>query len=1199
MKNSLVTEFFRSIKCNKGRFLALLGIVAMGAGFFGGLNMVSPDMRLSNDAYNDGCNMMDLRLVSTLGIDSENIDKIKQIEGVDEVMPDKTADAIGKVNGIDFVARITSLPEAAYTSTVEPNGYTVNSDPEKGSYINRQILVEGSWPSSKDECVILSNAVLNTNLGIGDEITLSLDGADIEKTLTSKKLKVTGLVKSPSYVCNTALGQTSVGAGRVQQALFVRDETFKENLPFTELLITVKDAKKYTTGSDKYKDAVGAVNDQISEICPNLADERTKRIRKEITDIADKGKTEADKKLKEIDAMLAQAQDKINSTKVQIESAELELEDAKRELAEQLANLKALENATFEELDKTKAQLNETQSAISSINLQLANLQTQQKSLLATISQGYTPETSSHVRNYATCILNEKTCVDSMISILKSMGDFPDAVYALDVTSKVCAEVSIIASDFANAIDAQGEPAYNEDIESFCDADESLTLTFDYFYTPVVAEMSSTIDGLIKQCDEAYTTAKQKFEEGYKQIDEATALLSTKTTELENGKAKWQQGNQEYLDSKAKVAVEFADVYKKLNEVYDSANLIETADFYVLDRTKDAASVSYDGDCERIKNIATVFPLFFFVVAALVALTTMTRMIDEERVLVGTYKAIGIYRRTIAARYVAYGVIVSLIGAIIGIAILSQVLPAVVMIAYSIIYSNPAMLMPIDFPIALASTGISVVLVALVTLFSCMATLCEVPAALMQAAAPKPGKRILLERINFLWRRLSFVHKVTLRNLFRYKKRLLMTMFGIAGCFALLLTGFGLHDSINDIIDVNYTDIVHDNTQVMYSENISEESNHSFAKLLSDKNYCDEFLAVNSTNYSVQTTSDKSLTTTLITTNSHRISDFRTLRSRTEYVGPDGSIGGLNNLLGPLNIGGVKRLEYRFDLAKNDHGITYKSLEDNYIDENGVWVVRHGAIISEKIANKCNLKVGDKLKLYKLDAIGNPTNDYYEVDIAAICENYVANYIYMAGPDFRLHAGSYEGGTLTSAVDQKNNMVMAQITDNPDLRNEFSVKAREIKGVNTVIYTDESVATYRRMLSSVDMVVLVLIVCAGILAFIVLYNLTNINITERKRELATLKVLGFTSRETNAYIHRETLISTLLGILVGIVFGIWLEGFVITSAEVDMVMFGRIIHLLSYVYSALITVIFTIFVIAFMRGKIKKINMVESLKSID
>ena len=634
--------------------------------------------------------------------------------------------------------------------------------------------------------------------------------------------------------------------------------------------------------------------------------------------------------------------------------------------------------------------------------------------------------------------------------------------------------------------------------------------------------------------------ARAQLEQTAQQLDTA-AQLNPMSGQIAAARAQLEQ-RQDQTER------EFADAEAQLADAQAELDAMEPPELYVLDRTQSEGAASYQGDSERMDSIADVFPAMFFLVAALVALTTMTRMVENERIEIGTYKALGYGTGTIACKYLAYAAAASVTGAVIGIAVLSQILPYIVMRAYAIIYAVPAppLPLPVQPGAALLSGGLGVGVTLLCTWFAVVSSLRETPSGLMLPRPPKAGKRILLEHVGPLWRRMSFSWKVTCRNIFRYKRRFLMTLIGISGCTALMLVGFGLHDSIWDIIDNQFGTIQHYNTVVSLDANATDGDLESARRMLREHD-ATELTRVDVQNMQVAGTDDTDPLSVqvIVPQEASALTDVITFRERVGHN----------------------------PVAFDDDAV----------------------LVTEKAAATLGLHVGDELTLYRQDGMGNATGGGARARITGIVENYVGNMVYVGPEAWRQAAAQDDGMDAELAY----RTTYAVTPDGQRARDDLSAALREVPHLSTVGFSAISIETYSTMLSSINLIVVVLIVSAAALAFIVLYNLTNINIGERVREIATLKVLGFTRGEVNAYIFREIAILSLVGDLFGLALGTWLEGFVITTVEVDVVMFGRIIHPLSYLYAFLLTLVFSGVVVLAMRGQLDKVDMVESLKSVD
>ena len=628
---------------------------------------------------------------------------------------------------------------------------------------------------------------------------------------------------------------------------------------------------------------------------------------------------------------------------------------------------------------------------------------------------------------------------------------------------------------------------------------------------------------------------EKKLADGEKEITDNEKKLQDAVKDLKKGEKDLADGKKEYEDAKKDAEDEIAENQQKLDDAKKELEDLEMPEWMVTDREELPEYTDYGDNADRLRNIGQVFPVIFFLVAALISLTTMTRMVEEQRTQIGTLKALGYKKSAIAAKYICYAFFATLLGSVLGMLIGEKIIPYIIITAYGIMYHNVANTISIDYQpgFALIASTASVVCTVGATLFASGKELQETPASLMRPPAPKEGKRVLLERLTFIWKHLSFSWKSTIRNLFRYKKRLIMTVFGIAGSMGLMLVGFGIQDSISDIAAIQYRELQHYDGMVIEDSDATEEEHEELFEYMKEN----EQIA-----------------------HCNRV-------QMTKISAPKGSSNISIYLFVPESLS-----EFARDVTLKNRitGETYELTDE-------------GAAISEKTASLLGLKVGDMIPLKKGDK-------EYKVRVAVITENYMSHYLYMTPRVYEQTFGEmpeYENIVFTMQEDCKDDLEMAgtRILANP--------------GALSISYTSSLASQVDRMLSTLDAVILVLIVSAGMLAFVVLYNLNNINITERQRELATLKVLGFYDGEVSQYVLRENVILTVLGIMFGAVFGILIHRYVITTVEVDAVMFGRNIKPLSFLYSGILTSIFSIVVNGVMHFKLKTIDMVESLKSVE
>ena len=1142
MASAFNKEIGRSIRQTMGRFVAIAVIAALGAGFYAGLRMSAPDMKIAADQNFDGTNLMDIRVMSTLGLSDAEIDELRSVEGVEAVMPAYETDAVAEIDGSQYVVRIHSLDVDAARASDVSDGETARSDDP--DYINRLVLTEGDWPDEPGECVLGEDVVMDTEVAVGDTVVLTEGTGDLADTMNVVEFTVTGFARCSYYASPTNLGTTSLGSGVVDQFAYVPIETFSDDMPYTEAFLTVEGARDEAASSAAYDETVARVAERLEAMEGDFNASR-------LDDIKGSAQRELDEERADYEAQKADAEAQLADAKAQLDDAEAQLDAAQATISQserQIADGQAEYDAGVAELAEQRAQ---AESQLADAQAQLDEGRAQYEDAMA-------------LRDELQAQLGQAQAGLAAID-----GQIPDIDAALDQARSGLgqAEAALAQLEQAGASDPEStlHAAYEECLAKIAEAEEGIAQL-----EGLAAQRSQLIaaipqlEGGISQIDEqtaglsaAYfddaqaeleaqrASAAQQLADAQSQLDAAAAQLQSGRDQLAQGRIDYQDGVAEYESGLTEyernyedAQRQFAEAEEQLADAQRQIDEIEDPQFYVLDRSKLIGAESFESDANRIDQIAQVFPFIFFLVAALVSLTTMTRMVEEERVLIGTHKALGYGKARITSKYLIYALAASGTGSLIGIAALTQFLPYFIMNAYSIVYAVPQRPTPIDPGLAVLSAGLSIGITLIATWAAAASTLRESPAALMQPRAPKAGKRILLERIPVIWRRFSFSWKVTARNIFRYKQRFFMAIIGIAGCTALLLTGLGLQNAINDIIDKQFYQLYRYSMVVRVDDEVTAAREAVDDVLDGDASAVESYEWLHTANVLAVEEGAKD--------------------QRLELVVPED----------PAKAGDYVLMRERIGHAP-------LSLSDD------------GVIVSEKLAHELGLGVGDEIDIYQEDDIGNATGDAVSLPIAGVMENYVSQYLFISPALYEEAFGN------PPAWDT----VYAKTTDDEDVRARLSAELLEMPGVKTVGYNDEQIDSYRTMLTSVDSVVVVLIVAAAALAFVVLYNLTNINIAERAREIATLKVLGFTRKEVNAYIFRETMILSVIGAAVGLVLGIFLEAFVVQTAEVDQVMFGREIHALSFAIAFALTLVFTVLVMLAMRGKLRRIDMVESLKS--
>lgn len=1173
MRSAFFKDTVRSVTHSLGRFIAIAVIAALGTGFFAGLRMTGQDMLLAGDEYYDGTNLCDARVVSTVGLDQSQVDQLRAVAGVDGVMPAYEADATSDVAGEQCTLRFHSLDVDAAKACSYTEASAVSDDAD---YINRPLLVSGSWPEAPDECLLSADQVWPGEVKLGDKVRLLEGMQDLDKTFSVREFTVVGFVHSSYYTCSTNAGATSLGSGRLTSYVYVPADAFAQDYPYTEAFITVESARELQWGTDAYQAKVDEVVGRIDGMSGELVAGRIDDLRSEAQEKLDEKRIEFEQKKAEAQAQLDDAQATLDDSKAQLDAAARKLESSRATIASSEAELtdgqaqyesgvsalvqkRADANAAFdqaqkqiddgwasyedavgtraglvEKRDEANEGLGQLNDGIAKAEAGIAQAQVNIDSLTATIAQlqaeldALDPAAEGYAEQKAALEAQKATCEQKLAEAQAALPALEAQKADLE-GKKTTTEVGIQQLDDGIAqIDAQvaGVP---ERLDAAASELAAQKVAAEQGFADAQAELDA---------------AATRLDAGRRQLADGKAQLAAGQSEYDDGLAQWKAGAEELAAKRAEAQGEFADAESQLTDAQAKVDDIAARDaaVYTLDLTKNIGTESFRSDAGRIDKIAQVFPLIFFLVAALVSLTTMTRMVDEDRVLIGTYKALGYSKAKISSKYLLYAAVASGIGSAIGIVVLSIFLPWFIMGAYAIIYPLPCRPVPIDVGIALASAGLGVGITVAATWAAVSATLREKPSELMLPRAPKAGKRILLERVKPVWRRMSFSWKVTARNLFRYKRRLCMTIIGIAGCTALLLTGLGLQNAINDIIDKQFGELYHYNTTVRMDADVTDAQRDAVVDRVAADSQGDR-----------------------------------------AWIFADNAVARIAGATDDDD----QRVE--IDVPQDENAFGRLVTMRTRLGHEPLALTDDGALITEKLATRLGVKAGDVIAVYDEDTIGNATGEPREVRIDGVMEYYIGQVVIMSPEAYKKVFGQ----------EPAPNALYAGVSEDAKVRSALSADVLGMDGAKTLIYNDETINSYRNMLKSVDSVVVVLVVAAALLAFVVLYNLTNINIAERVREIATLKVLGFKPHEVDAYIYRETLLLALIGAVAGLVLGVYMEGFVVVTAEVDQVMFGREIHPQSFLLAFALTMVFAVAVTVAMRGKLRRINMVESLKSVD
>lgn len=1084
--------------------------------------MTGPDMCQAMDTYYDDNHVWDIRLISTLGFSNDDIHQFDDVEGVRACMPNHTVDAIARMNDTQVAVRVSSFDTTMAQQFIDEHAYAAKDS--SFDFLNRFQLVTGRLPQSPDECLVAAYAP-HAQLSEGDIVDITSANEDLDKIFSTRHLRVVGTITSPLYPYTRSFGSTTIGSGSIDQYIFVPTSTFQQDFPYTELYISVEGADSVQSNSDAYKNIVGATKERLEAQKDRMSVFR----QHEVQELA---QSKLDEKKSEFEQQKDEAFEKLEAGESELARKHRTLQDSWRTYTQGTSKLKASREAFESQKAASQNKLSQAQTRVA----------TQEKTLLSMLrAQGM--DVSS--------LEQAQTVLENHLQTLKEKQN------QQNVDNRVVDENSSEQSpehirsnsnqQLATLGDNRQSIQHNKTRAIMATAREHVSAPYEEIQRvqQQLAGVQALIAAKAKLQDER-AVADKKLAHAEQELAQAQAKLDASYTRLQEGQKKYDEGARELAQRKQELDDKFATVQKQLDDAQETIDTTDLPDIYILDRSQHEGAAIYHADTERMDALARVFPFMFFLVAALVSLTTMTRMVEDERILIGTYKALGYSTIQIATKYLTYALLAAGIGSVLGVGVLCQVLPLIIMKAYSVIYAIPLLSppLPIKADVAVFSAGLGIGITLIATICSVLSSLHEQPAPLMLPRAPKAGKRILLERIRPLWRRISFSWKVTLRNLFLYKKRLFMTVIGIAGCTALLLVGFGLHDAIWDIINKQYVDITHYQMTVGLNDHANDLDVQHVKDVLNQHPEIEHIDRVHTAHMAAKGEDD-----TLSSTH-------------VDVVVPQ-------------------------SLDIFNKSITLK----NRISGKQVPFDESSVVISEKLATLHHLRVGDTLVLFDRDKVGNSVGAGHKLTITGICENYVGTTVYIAP-------------TIFAKISSSPVMYETLFIQAPDLKpgeqqQNIASELHSCDDVSLVAFSDETISLYRNMISVVDYVVAVLIISAILLAFIVLYNLTNINIEERLREIASLKVLGFTKREIYAYIFREVFLLSLLGDVFGLGVGVYLERFVVATAEVDYVMFSRTIHLESFVIAFVLTLVFTGLILLVMTPKLNRIDMVESLKSVD
>ena len=1217
MKNAMQKDFWREIGHTRSRFFSIMILVALSVAFLSGLKATAPDMKHTGDDYLDSLHLADIQVLSTLGLTDEDIAALRAQDKIEDAEGEYVIDAFASSDSLDAVVKVLSLTDRG---------------------ISDVLLREGRMPERADECVVEENMLSLMSISIGDTITLT-PGDDLSDALAQDTYTVVGTVRSPVYLA-VERGTSTLGSGTVKAYLYLPREAFTLDY-YTAAYVRVSGAAEMTAFYDEYDDYIDDVIDSLEDFSDaraslrhdELVDEATEKLddaQKELDD----AKAEADKELGDARKELADARKELDDgwkeyddgkqeladSRVKLDDAKAELEDGEQEYADgvekydqavrdyekgqkdyadgvkdyekgaqQLADgadeleagkekldegqkqLDALGNtvagalqndpnyagvtggtiidelgrgdentaaATDAALDKMRAQLEggiaQAQQGLAKIDAGIEECDKGLAKIDAALEQlGASPDNeearAALERQRADTAVQRSVLVQQRGEVSAQLSELQSQLAALSTVSSGSIAANKQQLDQGRADYESGKQQLSAGYRDLRDGKKELDKAKKELdeAPQKLADARKELADARKELDDGwkeYYDGEEKYADGEKELADAYR-------ELTDGEKDYREGLREYEDGKAEADEKIADAEEKIADARRKVADIESCEWYLFSRSYNPGYTGYGQDAERMANLASVFPVIFFLVAALVCLTTMTRMVEEQRVQIGSLKAMGYSGLAISRKYLLYGLLPSLTGGMFGLVIGYILFPKMIFTAYQIMYQMPNIELRAYGGISAYSLLAAVACTTLATLWACLATLRETPASLMRPRTPKAGKRVFLEYIKPLWRKMSFTHKVTARNLFRYQKRFWMTVIGIGGCTALIIAGFGMRSSLLFTMSRQYDDLFHYSAQVTLSSNVLPE----------ERQAVEDFLAGDS-----RVVNDVPCTASSATV-------ITSSYSTTAYV----------EVMEADEIGKV------IDL------LDCKTGEPITMEDTGVY-------IDQKLSELLKVSVGDTFFLDG-DARG-------DVTVAGIYEHYTGHFIYMTP--------SYYEQTL-HADSEPNAYLMNFTSDDTDTCNAIFEKLLSMNGVVTTSRMRDTQDTYMHSMERVDFVVVIIILAAAALAMVVLFNLSNINITERQRELATIKLLGFYDKEVSAYVYRENIVLTVFGILMGCFMGHWLHIYLVRSTEIDLMMFGRQTAPSAYVYAAILTMLFSVLVNVLAHFKMKKIDMVESLKSAE
>lgn len=1137
-KTALLKTSIREIKQSPARFLSILGIIFLGVAFFVGIGATGPDMIKSADHYYGKTKLADMSIYSSLGFSAEDKAVLLEEENIQTVNLQYLLDLpLSQKNTVFRFLSLTGKDE-----------------------LNQLHVVEGQLPKAKNEILLDSNLSDAKDYQIGDTFEI-LAKDDPENQLKEHEFKIVGFAQSPEFIDNSKRGNTNVGNGSITAFAYLLPEAFQMDA-YSRMLISFDDLRTEVAYSQNYVDLMNKNKAQVTSL---LAPRKQGRL-DEIREKALKELNDNQREIDEANAQIEKGAKQLNDALKTLEAGKKELEAGQQTFDSEMANAEAQIRYQRDQLVSAQAELDQQRATLESqqqaLNQQSKELTAAEEQLEPLLAQKATLEASlaqleGVQQQYGELVVLldgfaevPKEAQPSAIEAIKStasalsaqLSASPElsgafATFAAEVTVENIAETQTVIRSAGDLIEQQ-RLEVQQSLTTLATQQQELAAARQALVAgqaqidagrDALAQGQAEIDRGFEQLNQGEQTLAEQRQQGQSELDAARQ-------EFETGQEAYEKEAQAFQKLQDETLPDLKAAQRTIDQEREKLDELEPATFTYVLRDDNPGYLEYEENANRISSIATVFPTIFFLIAALVSLTTMGRMIEEKRTEIGTYKALGYKNSEVSLKFIIYSLTAGLTGTLLGLLVGFYLFPTIIINAYGQLYNMTEFPTPWYLSYSLIGLAVGLFCTVGISMIVLRVDLMSSPATLLRPKAPKAGKTILLERIQPLWRRLNFNQKVTMRNLFRYKSRMFMTVFGIAGCTAMILTGFGLKNSISDIVPIQFNEVWRYQGIVTFDEEASTQAIEEYQAAVSQLDLLSATLGMTSENLTVAQTGKASQEVTVyVPENPAELSDFVSFTDR-------------------------------------------KTGEVYALGDNGV-------IINEKLAKLFQLAIGDTIELK------NGDNEIFEVNISGITENYVGHFAYFSP--------TYYEEIFGEIPTYNSELLLFSEALTKEQENQIANDLMKQDRVLNVTFLSDSSTALDDTTEILNIVVWLLIISAGLLAFIVLYNLNNINISERIRELSTIKVLGFYNKEVTMYIYRENIFLTLFGIIAGLFLGQILHGYVLATVELDMLMFSPEIHLLSYLYSSLITLFFTIIVGFVMYQKLKHVDMIEALKSND